>query len=123
MHLNQVFLVVTLIQSLTASDFASAANDHIHQASGTTNVKDAFAVAPERIDNFGESTTSTDVAASQEERLVPAVATGRTHAILPSVVAPSEPTEMTRRSAVTSSFGYIDAVAGNEARALSLVSI
>uniref|UniRef100_M4BCS6 RxLR effector candidate protein n=1 Tax=Hyaloperonospora arabidopsidis (strain Emoy2) TaxID=559515 RepID=M4BCS6_HYAAE len=100
MQLNQAFLIVTLLLSLTASaDFAGAANDHVHQASATTNVKDPFAVASERIDNFGDSTTSTAIAASEEERFATSVsATGRTHAILPSAVAPSEPTEMVTNS-------------------------
>uniref|UniRef100_M4BCS5 RxLR effector candidate protein n=1 Tax=Hyaloperonospora arabidopsidis (strain Emoy2) TaxID=559515 RepID=M4BCS5_HYAAE len=100
MQLNQVFLIVILLLSLSASaDFAGAANDHVHQASATTNVKDPFAVASERIDNFGDSTTSTAIAASEEERFAPSVsAVGRPTVILPSIGAASEPKEMITNS-------------------------
>ena len=80
MHLNQVFLIVTLLQSLTASDFVGAAHDHVHHTSGTTNSdKDLLAVAPRP--SFNLRGSSTAIATSEEERKGTSVSgTGTVHA-------------------------------------------
>uniref|UniRef100_M4BCS4 RxLR effector candidate protein n=1 Tax=Hyaloperonospora arabidopsidis (strain Emoy2) TaxID=559515 RepID=M4BCS4_HYAAE len=97
MQLNRVFLIVTLLQSLTASDFASAAKDHVDHTSGTaTNVKNPSVVAPERSFNFRDSITSTANTASQEERRVSVA--GRSQAVITDGGSPQQQPEMVTNS-------------------------